>query len=267
MSAFVYCCQKLKLCYLYPGDRCSRDCSLTPLNSAAVTCEGGHPLRAEKVYSVELRTAFREFVSSVTWQDIYDATVGHRCVVPESMCCIKCSPRFREKMQEDSIQNLVSIPILVGGDGLPLNHGKFGIARSVWLNTVFNVASPSVRRERMIGSLIGGPVLPSSLRTSMWPMRRELSSLYLPFWAKDIRSEDKLCRIILLGVMGDGQGIKKMVGSNWTGKWSCPSCKLRFVELSKGRWITPDFRVFLPRNHPFRTDRRFGEACLDDPPK
>eukprot|EP00808_Paulinella_micropora_P024465 g48390.t1 len=43
----------------------------------------------------------------------------------------------------------------------------------------------------------------------MWPMRRELCSLYLPFWAQDIRSEAKLCRIILLGVMGDGQGIKK----------------------------------------------------------
>eukprot|EP00808_Paulinella_micropora_P018253 g27731.t1 len=109
----------------------------------------------------------------------------------------------------------------------------------------------------MIGSLIGGPVLPSSLRTSMWPMRRKLSSLYLPFWAQDIRSETKLCRIILLGVMGDGQGIKKMVGSTWNGAWCCPSCKLRFVELTKGRWITSDFRVFLPRNHPFRTDPRY----------
>eukprot|EP00808_Paulinella_micropora_P024269 g78760.t1 len=87
-------------------------------------------------------------------------------------------------------------------------------------------------------------------------MRHELSSLYLPFWAQDIQSETKLCRIILLGVMGDGQGIKKMVGSTWTGAWCCPSCKLRFVELTKGRWITPDFRVFLPRNHPFRTDPR-----------
>eukprot|EP00808_Paulinella_micropora_P010578 g9659.t1 len=88
-------------------------------------------------------------------------------------------------------------------------------------------------------------------------MRHELSSLYLPFWAEDIRSEKKLCRIILLGVMGDGQGIKKMVGSTWTGAWSCPSCKLRFVELTKGRWITPDFCVFLPRSHPFRTDPRY----------
>eukprot|EP00808_Paulinella_micropora_P027507 g23640.t1 len=80
-------------------------------------------------------------------------------------------------------------------------------------------------------------------------MRRELSSLYLPFWAQDIQSETKLCRIIFLGVMGDGQGIKKL-----------------FVELTKVRWITPDFRVFLPRDHPFRTDPRFGEPCHDDPP-
>eukprot|EP00808_Paulinella_micropora_P024463 g48388.t1 len=58
-------------------------------------------------------------------------------------------------------------------------------------------------------------------------MRRELCSLYLPFWAQDIR----------------------------------------FVELTKGRWITPYLRVFLPRNHPFRTHPRSGEPCHDDPPK
>eukprot|EP00808_Paulinella_micropora_P023321 g63564.t1 len=186
--------------------RCSRDCSLTPVSIPAVNYQEGHPLRAEKVHSVELRTIFREFLSAVTWQNIYDATVCHTCVVAGSMCCIKCSPRFREKMEQNSIPGLVSIPILVGGDGLPLNHGKFGIARSGWLNTIFNVASPSVRRERMIGSLIGGPVLPSSLRTSMWPMRRELSSLYLPFWAQDIRSENKLCRIILLDLWTSRKG-------------------------------------------------------------
>jgi len=219
------------------------------------------------VYSIELRTAFREFLSSVTWQNVYDATVGHTSVVPGSMCCIKCSPRFREKMEQESAGGVVSIPILVGGDGLPLNHGKFGTARSVWLNTIFNAASSSTTRESMIGSLIGGPVLPSSLRTSMWPMRNELSILYLPFWAEDIESVRKLCRIVLLGVMGDGQGIKKMVGSTWTGTWSCPCCKLKFVELTKGRWITPDFRVFLPQNHPFRSDPRFGEPCPDDPPR
>eukprot|EP00808_Paulinella_micropora_P000863 g14769.t1 len=132
---------------------CSRDCSLTPVSIAAVNCQVGHPLRAEKVYSVELRTIFREFLSAVTWQNIYDATLF--------------------------------VPSLLG-----TRH--------------------SVRNQ----------ALPYHFP---WCDGR---------WTRD----------------------QKIVGSTWTGTWCCPSCKLRFVELTKVRWITPDFRVFLPRDHPFPRD-------------
>eukprot|EP00808_Paulinella_micropora_P022115 g64964.t1 len=230
--------------------RCSRDCSLTPVKIAAVNCQVGYPLRAEKVYSVELRTVFREVLSAVTWQNIYDATVGHTYVVPGSMCCIKCSPRFRKKMEQDSIPDLVSIPIVIGGDGLPLNHGKFGIAREKRAHDRFTDwgtgATFQLEKQHVADAPRAQLFVPSLLGT-----RHSVRNQALPYHSS--RCDGRWTRD------------QKMVGSTWTGAWCCPSCKLRFVELTKGRWITSDFRVFLPRNHPFRTDPRFGEPCRDDP--
>ena len=244
--------------------RCSRDCSVTRVEDADGDCKNGHPLRAERVHVAALRPQVKCFAGTHTWAEITAAVTHHtiNSAGSSAFCCIKCSPRYREKVLSACPPGVVTIPILMGSDGLPLTHGKFGANHPVWLNTMRNLAvSKGSRVQEWVGSLLGGPTLPPSLRTSLGPVRSELATLCnQPFPCADKNGEVRECRVVLLGVSGDGQGIKKLSGSTWNGQWSCPTCQMPFKTFLS-RSVTPDFRVFLPQGDALRTDARFGTPC------
>jgi len=247
--------------------RCSRDCSLTAVVGDDGDCKNGHPLRRERVFVADLQRQVDAFVITATWEELSREVEEHtrHSNYTTAYCCIKCSPRYRAKVT-NAPPGVITIPIIIGSDGLPLTHGKFGANRPVWLNTVKNLAAANKDGQQWVGSMLGGPTLPPNLRTSFEPVRTQLISLANPFWCEDKNGEEKLCRVVVLGVSGDGQGIKKLSGAAWNGKWCCPSCKLEFIYFC-GRNIVPDFRVHLSRGHPLRLDPRFGPQCLLNPPE
>ena len=243
--------------------RCARDCSLTRVEDASGDCKNGHPLRPERVHVAALKPQVEAFVRTHSWADITATVTQHTVASAGSTapCCIQCSPRYREKVLSACPPGVVTIPVILGSDGLPLTHGKFGAKRPVWLNTWRNFAvSKGSREKQWVGSLLGGPTLPPSLRTSLEPVRSELATLCNPFPCVDKDNQQRQCRLVLLGLSGDGQGLKKLSGSTWNGRWSCPTCKMPFESFLR-RNITPDFRVFLPADDALRTDDRFGPAC------
>jgi len=191
---------------------------------------------------------------------------------PGFMCCIRCSPRYKLKMQQAATfeagaqQEICVIPVLLGSDGTPVVSTQYSAPHTVWVNTIKNIAL-STSGELWIGGIVGGPYIPPNLKAAFSSLVLQLQRAYAPRRVRDRAGAEKTCRVVCLGVMGDGQGQKHVAGSNQSGNHACRFCFTNFVTIGGTHTITPDFRAFLPVGHPMRTNARYGPPCVTPPPQ
>eukprot|EP00808_Paulinella_micropora_P014006 g34034.t1 len=122
--------------------RCRKECSLTVVTdvkgrSRAGFCAAGHALRREIVIAADIKQQLLASVRKYSWEDMEFVTTGHQSRFQDranTMCCIACSTRFKEKLMHAAIDGSFVIPVMVGTDGVPLVTGRWVKQRTAWFS-------------------------------------------------------------------------------------------------------------------------------------
>eukprot|EP00808_Paulinella_micropora_P016359 g44155.t1 len=91
--------------------RYEQECSLTLVmdaagRSCACFCEADNALRREIVIVADIKEQILASIRKYSWEDMEFVTTEHRSRFqdrPNTMCCIACSPRFKEKLMHAAI--------------------------------------------------------------------------------------------------------------------------------------------------------------------
>lgn len=255
--------------------RCEKDCSLTvaadaTARSSAGFCAAGHALRKELVIAADIKTQILASVRKHSWEDMELLTTGHQSRFqdrPNTMCCIACSTRFKEKVRNAAVDGSFVIPVIVGTDGVPLVTGRWGKQRTAWFSFL-DICTTRYPYEQALGLIMGGPVLPKDFTQSMTPLQLQLIELEEPFIAVDFLQVERKVNVCLLLHTGDGPGNAKVAGVCHVSAYE--ACRLCFVRQEPlwdtRKYFRNDFRSFLPPDHELRRARRFGTPCYQPRP-